>query len=267
MTPPVTIPDVLDPARAAALHATLGRAGPPPEAGDPLPPFYHHVYFWDARPPAALGRDGHPQPGGDGAVPQTGLPRRMWAGGRLTFHAPLVAGRAAEKTTRADPPVRKEGRSGPLVFVTLHHALRQGGTLCVEEAQDLVYRTDPDPGAPAPVPVPPRAPEEADWQVDRRFDTTTLFRYSALTFNGHRIHYDLDYARRVEGYGGLVVHGPLLAQLLVLEAEARLGPLSAFRFRAMAPLLHSEAATLAGRGADLWAAGPDARLLMQAEAE
>ena len=225
--------DRLDPARAAAMQATLGLM-PDITAGDALPPFFHQLYFWQPRPPQELGRDGHPRPG-LGAIPDTGLPRRMWAGGRLEFHAPLVAGTAAEKTTTLHDTTRKQGRSGPLAFVTLRHAITQTGTARVTEWQDLVYRGDPAPSSPAP--APPAAPTDEHIREEARFDTTMLFRYSALTFNGHRIHYDAAYARDVEGYRGPVTHGPLLAQLLMLMAERQLGGLRTFAFRATAPLI------------------------------
>ncbi|MGG7645206.1 FAS1-like dehydratase domain-containing protein [Rhodovulum sp. YNF3179] len=258
--------DVMDPARAAALHAALGRPGPAPEAGDPLPPFGHHLHFWEARPPAALGRDGHPATGG--FIPDLGLPRRMWAGGRLDFAAPVRLGAAAERISTIARVTRKRGRTGPLAFVTLRHEIRQHGRVCVTEDQDLVYREDPDPSAPAP--VAPAAPTDEDVAERATYDTTLLFRYSALTFNGHRIHYDLAYCREVEGYPGLVVHGPLLAQQLMLMAEARLDGLARFSFRATAPLFHFETATLCARTAEdglaLWVRGSDGRLCLTAEA-
>jgi 3-methylfumaryl-CoA hydratase len=258
-----TIHDAMDPARGAALQVALGLA-PAITADSALPPFFHQLYFWDPQPPARLGRDGHPATG-LGLIPDLGLPRRMWAGGRLTFHAPLMAGRPAEKTTTIESITRKEGRTGPLGFVTLRHEIRQNGQACVTEWQDLVYREDPAPGAPAP--LAPRARTDEDLCQTVHFDSTLLFRYSALTFNGHRIHYDLDYARDVEGYGGLVTHGPLLAQHLMLLAEERLGHLNRFSFRATAPLMHVEAADLCWcDDGTLWVRGPDGRQCMIAEA-
>jgi 3-methylfumaryl-CoA hydratase len=198
----VEISDVMDPAHAAALHAALGSEGPAPQAGDPLPPFWHWLYFWDAQKPDALGRDGHPKLGG--FLPDMGLPRRMWAGGRLSFRRPVLLGAA------------------------------------VVESQDIAYREDPSPDAPGPaVEVAP-----TDEMHCRRWtaNSTLLFRYSALTFNGHRIHYDLDYCREVEGYPGLVVHGPLLATLMLELAEDILpGPIASFAFRARSPVFHTEA--------------------------
>lgn len=258
-----TLCDPMDPARIAALHATLGLERDP---AAPVLPFGHQVYFWDARPPAALGRDGHPRPGlSGGAIPDMGLPRRMWAGGRLAFHAPLFTGRPATKTTVAETTRRTTGRSGPLAFVTLRHEIAQDGRPCVTEWQDLVYRADPDPLAPRP--APPQAPDAAEEQQAAVFSPLLLFRYSALTFNGHRIHYDRVYATGTEGYPGLVVHGPLLAQLLVLMAERALGGrLARFAFRAVSPLTDHETATLCRSGGRLWVRGPDGRLCMEAEA-
>ncbi|WP_127113559.1 FAS1-like dehydratase domain-containing protein [Shimia sediminis] len=253
--------DVMDPARAAACLATLDL---PSEValGDALPPFFHYLYFWEARPPGHLGRDGHPKVGG--VIPDMGLPRRMWAGGQLEFHAPLRAGIEATKTTTVASANYKEGRTGPLGFVKLRHAITQGGQLCVTEYQDLVYREDPDPGAPKP--VPPVARRDEVKHETMGFDTTMLFRYSALTFNGHRIHYDVNYAKTVEGYDGLVVHGPLLAQLLMLMAERELGSLRRFSFRATAPLMHFEKATFCwGGDGTCWVRGPDGRQNMLAE--
>jgi 3-methylfumaryl-CoA hydratase len=250
--------DAMDPARGQALAAVLGRGI---DVGAPLPPFAHQVYFWEALPAGALGRDGHPARGG--FLPDLGLPRRMWAGGRLEFHAPLYAVRQAEKTTVIEAVTRKEGRTGPLGFVTLRHEIVQGGTLCVTEWQDLVYREDPAPGQV--VPPAPRAPEGSE-VLRRRFSTVELFRYSALTFNGHRIHYDREFAREVEGYGGLVVHGPLLAQWLMLIAAEAAGGLKAFSFRGISAALDGEELRFCRAGRRLWVAGPDGRLCMSAEA-
>jgi 3-methylfumaryl-CoA hydratase len=253
--------DALDPARADALAAALGlpqRFG----TGDPLPPFFHQIWFWTPQPPDNLGRDGHPKVGG--LIPDMGLPRRMWAGGRLAFHAPLLAGLTADKTSRVETAQHKTGRSGRLGFVTLRHDITQDGAPRVTEWQDLVYRADPGPNTPRP--VPPQAPPAADATEAVAFDETLLFRYSALTFNGHRIHYDAAYAREVEGYAGLVVHGPLLAQLLMLMAEAQLGPLSGFSFRATAPLILGRQAWLCRAGTDLWVAGEGGIQHMSAQA-
>lgn len=253
--------DVMDPARAQAMQGALGDE-PNIMAGASLPPFFHQLYFWQPQPPAALGRDGHIKVGG--LIPDMGLPRRMWAGGRLVFAQPLIAGTPAKRLSSCEKAVHKQGRTGPLAFVTLRHELWQNDQLCLTEWQDLVYREDPD--LTAPVSIPPLADLEAEEQIKIAFDATMLFRYSALTFNGHRIHYDQPYAKTIEGYDGLVVHGPLLAQHLILMAERSLGPLTDFSFRATAPLMHFETATLCRKGRTLWVRGPDGRLCMKATA-
>lgn len=256
MTKSINLSDPMDPARMVALAATLGIDW---HEGQALPPFAHHIYFWQPQPLDQLGRDGHPAVGpGEGLIPDFGLPRRMWAGGRLRFHAPLQAGVVAEKRSTLLKTQEKQGRSGPLAFVTLHHEIRQNGQPCVTEEQDLVYRAEASDSAP---PVPKPAPTQADVTTPRRFSTVELFRYSALTLNGHRIHYDRDYAIRTEGYAGLVVHGPLLAQHLMLMA----GPgLTGFAFRGASALIDHETALFCRSGDQMWIAGSDGRLCMQA---
>lgn len=253
--------DVIDPSRAAAFQVALGQDVTVTQNA-PLPPFFHQLYFWTPKPPEELGRDGHIRVGG--LIPDLGLPRRMWAGGRLSFASPLLAGQQAVRTSVLEQTMHKHGRTGPLGFVTLRHEIRQGDTLCLTEWQDLVYRQDPDPKAPRSEPPMARLDESDRREVS--FDSTLLFRYSALTFNGHRIHYDLDYARDVEGYDGLVVHGPLLAQHLMLMAVDLMGPLSEFSFRALSPLMHFESATLCCSGRDMWVRAPDGRGCMRATA-
>jgi 3-methylfumaryl-CoA hydratase len=253
-----TLTDIMDPARARALQATLGREATA-DRGTPLPPFFHHIYFWDPQPPENLGRDGHPALGG--FVPDMGLPRRMWAAGRLLFHAPLLAGVQAEKTSAIEGVTRKSGRSGPLAFVSIRHDIRQRGTVVLSEWQDLVYRED---GGAAP--KRPKARTDEDHVEQAQFDSTTLFRYSALTFNGHKIHYDRPYARRVEGYDNLVVHGPLLAQHLILMGEARLGkPLTEVTYRATAPHTLPKPVSLCWKDGTAWVRGPDGAQCMEAQ--
>ncbi len=251
--------DTMDVGRAIALQAALGQSSEI-GIGDPLPPFAHHIYFWDPQPPDALGRDGHPTTGQ--FIPNTGLARRMWAAGKLVFHNPLRAGIKAEKTSTIEGVTRKDGRSGPLAFVRVRHDIRQRQALVLTEWQELVYRDD----APRAKPVPPVAATDEDVSIPVRFDSTVLFRYSALTFNGHRIHYDEAYARDVEGYDGLVVHGPLLAHLLMGLAQGQLGTLRNFSYRATAPLMHHETATLCWKDGRAWVRGPDGRQCMAAEA-
>lgn len=256
----------IDPVRAHAMHAMLGCLGDPPNPGDPLPHFWHWGQFWTIIPGAGLGRDGHPKLGG--FIPDMGMPRRMWAGGALEFERPLIVGETAVRESTVTNNAKKAGRSGPLAFVTVEHRISSCDQLCVKERQDLVYREDPDPDAP----LPPVTQARDDETVSRSHavSTTDLFRYSALTFNGHRIHYDLDYAREVEGYPGLITHGPLLAQRMIELAQDTLGSVSRFSFRAVSPLFHFEGfevcANESGDGLELWVRGPDGRLAMTGKA-
>ncbi len=248
--------DPMDVARANALAATLGD-DKSYDLGTPLPLFAHHIYFWNPEPSHQLGRDGHPAKGG--FIPDLGLPRRMWAAGKLVFHQPLLAGIRAERTASVEAVTRKTGRSGPLAFVRLRFDIRQRRSLALTEWQELVYRED----QPASQPAPPLAATDETFVEHVKFNSTLLFRYSALTFNGHRIHYDETYARDVEGYDGLVVHGPLLAHLLMNMAQSRLGrPLKEFSYRATSPLMHHEQASLCYNNGRVWVRGPDGRQCM-----
>ncbi|MEM9144821.1 MAG: MaoC family dehydratase N-terminal domain-containing protein [Pseudomonadota bacterium] len=260
-----TIADPMDPFAAQALVATLELDRPAPGLGDPLPPFWHWMHFREAARRSALGPDGHPATGS--FLPKCPEPRRMWAGGRLRFAAPLPLGAPAEQRSTIAAVTAKQGRQGPLSFVTVRHEISGAIGLAVTEEQDIVYRTDPPPEAPRP--QPPQAPRDEDAASAWSCDATVLFRYSALTFNGHRIHYDQEYARTVEGYAGLVVHGPLLATLL-LEQARRMGVVPAtFQFRATSPVLADEPFETCGRlgaeGLALWVRGADGRLAMTAE--
>ena len=224
--------DMLEPARSTALAITLGEADPP-RAGDPLACLDHWLYFWDVRAPAGLGPDGHPARGG--FLPPVALPRRMWAGGRLTFHAPLLLGESVTRVSTIKNIESKSGRSGTLVFVTVEHRLTGGAGLAIVEEQDLVYRDAAAPGSIA-MPRDDAAAPEATWSEAIAPDPVLLFRYSALTMNGHRIHYDPAYAMDEEAYPALVVHGPLQAALLARLATRRLGkPLTRFDFRGRSP--------------------------------
>lgn len=254
--------------RAAAMAATLDCDAAPGD-GDALPPGWHWLYFNPFVQRRNIGHDGHPKRGG--FLPAVALPRRMWAGGRLSYHAPLIIGKEAEKVSEIKDVKAKSGRAGQLVFVTVRHTLSQGGTLCIEEEQDIVYRGAPAPGAPKPTPAP--APDGATRSETVTPDPVLLFRYSALTSNGHRIHYDRNYAQTEEDYHDLVVHGPLTATLLQGFATAgHGGRLRRFEFRGMAPLFADRPFTLeAGQVEDgklpLWAKGPDGEFAMQASAE
>ncbi len=249
--------DKIDPARAAALLAVLDLE-PKTDVGTELPPFAQHAFFWDPSLEANLARDGHPVLGG--MVPDFGLPVRMWAGGRLRQHTPLRAGVAAERTSRLVGVTQKTGRSGKLAFVTLRLEIRQRGAPVLTEDQDIVYRE-----AGALTGAPPRAETEADERRAFKASAITLFRYSALTFNAHRVHYDADYARE-EGYPGLLVHGPLMATRLAMMAAERHPGLPGFAFRATAPLYLGDVAWLCRVGNRYWVEGPGRRICMTAEA-
>ncbi|SDV47394.1 FAS1-like dehydratase domain-containing protein [Chitinasiproducens palmae] len=251
-----------------ALAATLdsGDADVPTS----VPPLWHWMFFQPTAPQASLGEDGHPQRGG--FLPPVALPRRMWAGGRLTFHAPLPAGTDATRHSTIAAVDSKTGRTGQLVFVTVQHRIETGGVLCVEEEQDIVYRDAPRSDAPAAPAA--RAPDGERWSRTVHPDPTLLFRYSALTFNGHRIHYDHPYVTAVEGYPDLVVHGPLIATLLVDLVRRTLpaAVVRTFSFRAQRPVFANRPLTLCGLPSDdglsveLWAKDHEGYLAMRAVA-
>lgn len=227
-----TVDDTLAPAQSDAAAAMLDRADAPFRVGQPIPPLWHWFYFHLPAPQGVLAADGHPPRGG--FLPPVPQPRRMFAGARLTFHRPLRVGEVARREGTIRDVVMKPGRSGSLAFVRVAYRYVQGGALCIEEEQDLVYR---EPGTSAPVPEPVALPEPPPGGRTRlvRPDTRLLFRFSALTFNAHRIHYDRDYAVGVEGYPGLVVHGQLIAMLLLMLAQDAAPPeartVQSFAFR------------------------------------
>ncbi len=228
--------DVLEPSRSNALRAALGDATPL-AAGDALPVLHHWLYFWNVQPPAGLGTDGHPAKGG--FLPPVPLPRRMWAGGRLKFPGPLVLGETVTKTSTILKVEAKSGKSGNLVFVTVQHELSGEKGVAIVEEQDLVYREAAAAGS-IPLPATGTPAPECAWREDVNPDTVLLFRYSALTMNGHRIHFDRPYAMDEEAYPALVVHGPLMATLLAGLATRKLGkPLGSFDFRGQSPAFNS----------------------------
>ena len=251
-----------------ALSATLDREEATPKTGDVLPPLWHWLYFLHLYRHSEIGPDGHPQRGG--FLPPVPLPRRMWAGGRLSFHHALrVADDISRTSTIADVNL-KEGRSGPLVFVLARHEINDAAGLAITEEHDIVYRDQARPGDP--VPKPQAAPLDHEWAREIHADDVMLFRYSALTFNGHRIHYDRHYVTQVEGYPGLVVHGPLIATLL-LDLVRRNDPAAAvasFAFRAVKPLFDLTPFSVCGRrdgnSVRLWAKDHEGWLAMDATA-
>lgn len=259
-----TVEDDMGPFPAHALAATLDQ--PPPETI--VPPLWHWLYFLTPSPLAETGRDGHAKRGG--FLPPVALPRRMWAGGRLKFGAGLEIGKRARRTSTIESIAEKNGRSGELAFVKVRHVISQSGRLAIDEEHDIVYRDSPRPLAVSPAETP--APPDHDWQGQVVPTSLMLFRYSALTFNGHRIHYDHPYAVDVEGYAGLVVHGPLIATLLADQAWRRSGHLRSFSYRAVRPAIAGEAIKLCGRASsdtemELWAKDNHNRVIMTAVAQ
>ena len=263
-----TTADPLSWVQAQAAQAMLDDTGPALGEGDPLPPLWHWFHFLPRAAQGNLDSDGHPQRGG--FLPPIPFPRRMFAGARLQLHRPLVIGSPAQREACIRDVVLKSGKSGSLAFVTVALRFVQNGQLCIEEEQDIVYR---EPGGPvaAPVVAPWPPVPEASWTRVLQPDSRLLFRFSALTFNAHRIHYDRGYANEVEGYPGLVVHGPLTAVLLaqmVQRSSAR--PLRAFSFRGVAPLFDLGPVRLVGTpetdSVSLQAQGPDGKASLLASA-
>src|SRR5574343_1756329 len=187
----------------AALSATFDRPAERPANGTPLPALWHWLYFLPLHRQSEIGADDHAKRGG--FLPPVPLPRRMWAGSQIEFRAPVRAGQAIHRSSQIADVRMKTGRTGPLVFVNVHHEIHAEDQLAIREEHDIVYRDMPQPGAPAPAGI--AAPQDASWTREIRPDDVLLFRYSALTFNGHRIHYDRRYVTEVEGYPGLGVHG------------------------------------------------------------
>ena len=261
--------DVATAAPLAGLIATLDRAEDPvPAIGSALPPLAHWLYFLPLAMQHEIGADGHPKRGG--FLPPVPLPRRMWAGGRLRFERVLHVGDAITRRSTITQVDAKQGRSGALVFVTVAHEIANAQGVAIHEEHDIVYRGIPAPGAVPPVP----AVAPTDEQFSRAIvpDPVLLFRYSALTFNGHRIHYDRTYVTEVEGYAGLIVHGPLIATLLVdlLRREVPQATLKQFDFKAASPLFDIHPYTVCGKrdgdGVALWARNHLGQLAMTARA-
>jgi 3-methylfumaryl-CoA hydratase len=265
-----TVADTIGATPVAALAATLDLPAAPVPTGTALPPLWHWLYFLPLHRHSDIGPDGHARRGG--FLPPVPLPRRMWAGSQFEFRAPLRVGDAVLRTSTIDGVTHKSGRTGALVFVKVRHELRCNGAAepALVEFHDIVYREARPPGEPEPRPAP--APADAPWQRVWLPDDVLLFRYSALTFNGHRIHYDRRYVTEVEGYPGLVVHGPLIATLLLdlLRREAPEADVTAFRFKAVRPTFDGRPLRVNGRreGAEvhLWAQDHEGWLTMDARA-
>jgi 3-methylfumaryl-CoA hydratase len=256
-----------------ALAATLDRDDPAVKTGTTLPPLWHWLYFLPQHRQSEIGPDGHAKRGG--FLPPVPLPRRMWAGGRLQWADgnDLQVGDAVQRVSRIESIKHKAGRSGDLLFVTVKHEVNNAGGLAITEEHDIVYRAGAQPGDSVPIPVV--APIGAAWQREVLPDDVLLFRYSALTFNGHRIHYDREYVTQVEGYPGLIVHGPLIATLLIdlLRRHAPEAVLKSFDFKVVRPTFDRNPLRLNaqpskdGKSVQLWAQDHEGWLTMQGTAE
>jgi len=261
--------DIVAPTSVAALAATLDYDAAPNE-GDALPPLWHWIFFRPIARQSLIAADGHPQKGS--FLPDLGLPRRMWAGGRLRFPAPVIVGERITRESTILDVSEKQGRTGKLGFVTVGHRICCGDVTAIEEEHDIVYREPAVPGASAPAPTP--APRDAQWQRDIVPDETLLLRYSALTFNAHRIHYDKPYVTQVEGYPGLVVHGPLIATLLMdlLRRQLPDATVIDFSFKAQRPCFAGNTLHLCGQPSadgkmvELWSKDHEGWLGMTARA-
>ena len=258
--------DVASAAPLASLWALLDREDPPPREGDALPPLAHWLYFLPDYRNADAGEDGHVARGG--LLPSMPLPRRMWAGSRLEFPRPLAVGSRITRRSRIEDVNVKSGKSGALVFVRVRHEVCDAQGVAITDEHDIVFRAPGKPGVGEPV------REHARWTREIEPTPLLLFRYSAVTFNGHRIHYDHPYVTQVEGYPGLVVHGPLIATLLVdLFSRNRPGTrLTHYAFRALAPLCAPDRFTTCGepdeasRSARLWTRDAGGRKTFEATA-
>jgi len=267
-----TLTDDITAGPVRGLSATLDRDDAPPQAGTVLAPLWHWLYFLPQHRQSELGPDGHARRGG--FLPPVPLPRRMWAGGRLTWDPtnPLVVGDAVQRTSRIESVTHKAGRTGDLLFVRVRHEITNARGLSVTEEHDIVYRAAAQPGDPVPPPVV--AQSGAAWQREVVPDDVLLFRYSALTFNGHRIHYDRKYVTEVEGYPGLIVHGPLIATLLIdlLRRSLPQAQVQSFSFKAVRPTFDLHAFSVHGKPSadgktiELWAQDHEGWLTMQATA-
>jgi len=257
-----TYPDNLDPGHVRQIALALNQTAP--AAGEPLPHLWVWAHFVRGQVYEELGRDGHPAKGS--LLPPVGTRNRMWAGGRVRFFQPLLVGTPAERQSTIIKIQEKRGRTGTLVFFTVQHDYLQNGKLCISEEQDIVYRDPTPPKLEGSVEAP-----QAQWSATVEPSTIMLFRYSAVTFNGHRIHYDLDYVTKQEGYPGLVVHGPLIAtNMLQACVDANPGrEVDTFSYRGLRPLIAPKPFVVAGTlkedgSAALWAE-QDGTLAHQAE--
>jgi len=269
-----TLSDTLTATPVAALSATLDRDDPAPAAGTAVPPLWHWLYFLPHARQSEIGPDGHPKRGG--FLPPVPLPRRMWAGGRLRWDAanPLCVGQTVQRQSTIQSVKHKAGRSGELLFVLVEHRFSNENGLALTEEHDIVYRSAAQPGEAAPAPQKPPMDGQAAWSRTITADAVVLFRYSALTFNGHRIHYDRQYVTEVEGYPGLIVPGPLIATLLLdlLRRSLPGARVASFDFRAVRPAFDLHPFSVHGKPSsdgktiELWAQDHEGFLTMQGTA-
>jgi 3-methylfumaryl-CoA hydratase len=264
-----TASDFATPSHVTALGAVLDYLDSP-SSGEALPPLWHWIFFQPQVAQSSIAEDGHPRKAH--FLLDMKLPRRMWAGGRLKFVSPVIVGKELSRESRIIDISEKSGRSGRLGFVTIGHRVVSNGVFAVDEEQDVVYREPAARGVSMPVGIP--ALEASAWERVVVPDEILLFRYSALTFNAHRIHYDKPYATAAEGYPGLVVHGPLIATLLVDLIRRHLpeARVLSFSFKAIRPCFAGDPLYLRGdRSADgkvieLWSHDNESRLCMTATA-
>jgi 3-methylfumaryl-CoA hydratase len=268
-----TATDVLHPGPANLLRLALGRPEPELKAGDPLPPAWLSLYFLPQYGPAELRPDGSPRDAG--VVPPMPIPRRMFAGERVRFHRPLRLGESVRRETTLADISLKSGGTGTLVFATVTNRVFGADGLAVEDERRTVFREEVKAGERNQAPRRDPAPADVPWRKRITVDPVVLFRYSALTFNSHRIHYDYRWATETEGYPGLVVHGPLTTTLLIdFARDCHPGrPLRSYVTQARAPLFDTASfelrgrPTADGRGAELWAVTPEGTIAMSAEVE
>ena len=262
--------DLVAPFPVRALIATFDEKDPDPRNGDPLPPLWHWLYFLDAAPQSKIAPDGHAERGD--FLPPVPLPRRMWAGSRFSFDGePLRIGETIARASEIKSVEPKTGSTGSMVFVTVKHTVSGPRGVSFVEEHDIVYREAAQPGEKPKAPRP--APADATWTKKISPDPVLLFRYSALTFNGHRIHYDQPYVTGAESYPGLIVHGPLLGMLQIeLARRAHLDKVvRSFEFRALSPVFSGPAFTVQARheadgSATTWVADPKGGLAQQGKA-
>lgn len=258
-----TVENYLDPTQARKMQVLLDQ-NPTISAGEELPPAWHWLYFHELTKSSKLGRDGHTALGI--TMPEFSLTRRMWAGGNIQWISPIMVGQNATRKSQILSISEKNGRSGDLIFVTVEHQIFQNEKICLREEQNIVYRADLKLDIKSNL---ESAKNESDFSNIWQLDETALFRYSALTFNSHRIHYDQKYATEVENYAGLIVHGPLLSTLILDLAKSNARPINEFSYRASSPITLPNTFTVHGKSnnasTELWIANQNGSLAMAAK--